>query len=853
MIAERPRPGKPDPRSARRSARRGWKFRGKSARIGRRTVPRRSGAPVQRSDMRTLLYPILLLAASGVLRAQDAGDAAPPAAEPPPAAVVEAPRDDSDDPDSEYAFAPEEAARPGRRSELADPKRVRETAELVCGLLGEAHVLRRPFDRRLSPAAWTNYIDSFDPQRVYFTAEDIASFEPARGNYSLLLQAGDLTFPSNVFARFVERVADRNAFAAKAAEEDFDFSGDEDYVWRRKGEPWTHQGAEQDELWRKRVKNTLLAARVSFEIDRERKAEEAARKAAKGGAEEAPAEDGADEKPAKKEKTAEDAVASAREDMLRSAERFLQILRDSDEEFWLPRFYDSAALAYDPHSNYMSPASSEDFDIDMNLSLQGIGATLQTDDGACKIVEIVPGSPAERDESPEHLVRGDRIIGVAQGEDGEFVDIRHWPLYKAVRLIRGPKGSTVRLRVIPVSDPDATKVVTLVRDEIKLEEQAAAGRVDTFVDASGAERTLGYVKLPGFYSSMARAGGGDATPRSATEDVAKLLAEFNAAGAEGVVLDLRGNGGGSLAEAVRLAGLFLRTGPIVLVREGRGRPMALPDNDPAVAFRGPMVVLVDRLSASASEIVAAALQDYGRAVVAGDIRTHGKGTVQTVIALPPGDGRLGSLKPTTALFYRVSGGSTQIRGVESDIRLPSVLETYPELGEDKLPGALRWTHIAPSNFKPVDSLVAVVPELRMRSEARLATNAVWQARARLLERFAAFNSNRVVSLRYDTRLERAREDAVLQREIAALATGEGAEELEAAGPDALPDDDEKDEDRRRKRRSASEPRVPGEDPVLDEALAILVDLADLHGAPRSLNGSGASSPNYNFLDNFFRH
>ena len=796
--------------------------------------------------MRTL-FPILsLLVAGAALRAQDAAEpAAAPADEPAPAAVVRTADDDSEDPESEYYIAPEEKPKASRGSELADPKRVRETAALVCGLLGEAHVLRKPFDEKMSPAAWTNYIDSFDPQRIYFTAEDIASFEPARTRYASLLRAGDLSFPSNVFARFVERVADRNAFAAKAAAEEFDFDVDEDYVWRRKGEPWTHEGAEQDDLWRKRVKNTLLAARVSFVIDRERKAEEAARKAEKGEPE---------KKDEKKEKTEEEAVASAREDMLKSAERFLQILRDSDEEFWLPRFYDCAALAYDPHSNYMSPASSEDFDIDMNLSLQGIGATLQTDDGACKIVEIVAGSPAERDESPEHLVRGDKIIAVAQGEDDEFVDIRHWPLYKSVRLIRGPKGSTVRLRVIPVSDPDATKVVTLVRDEIKLEEQAAAGRVDTFVDSTGAERTLGYVKLPGFYSSMARTGAGsDNTPRSATEDVARLLAQFNEEGAEGMVLDLRGNGGGSLAEAVRLAGLFLRTGPIVLVREGRGRPMALPDNDPAVAFRKPVVVLVDRLSASASEIVAAALQDYGRAVVAGDVRTHGKGTVQTVIALPPGDGRLGSLKPTTALFYRVSGGSTQIRGVESDIRLPSVFETYPELGEDKLPGALRWTHIAPSSFRPVDSLVAVVPELRLRSEGRLATNAVWQARARLFDRFAAFNSNRVVSLRYETRLERAREDAVLQREIAALASGEDAEALEAAGPDALPDEEKEEESRRKKRRSASEPRVPGEDPVLDEALAVLVDLVDLHGDPRSLSGSEKSrNPGLDFLDSFFR-
>ena len=277
------------------------------------------GQPPDRPEMRTPL-PFLLLIPAAALLAQE------PPAEPPPALVVE---NEADDPDSEYYVAPEPEAKPARRSELADPKRVRETAALVCGLLGEAHVLRKPFDKTLSPAAWTNYIDSFDPQRVYFTAEDIASFEPARTRYAELLKAGDLSFPSNVFARFVERVADRNAFAAKAAEEDFDFGADEDYLWRRKGEPWTHEGAEQDELWRKRVKNTLLAARVSFVVDRERKAEEAARKAEKGEAEETDGDK--PEKKEKKEKTEEEAVASAREDMLKSAERFLQILRDSDE------------------------------------------------------------------------------------------------------------------------------------------------------------------------------------------------------------------------------------------------------------------------------------------------------------------------------------------------------------------------------------------------------------------------------------------------------------------------------------------------------------------------------------------
>ena len=813
--------------------------------------------------MRTPLLPLLcaLAAAFPVRGTEPTGEAGDPPPEAPAAAVF----DDAapEDPDSEYAEtgeAPAAAAAAAAQSPF-DPETIRLTARVLCDVMAEAHVLRRPFDESLSPRAWTNFVDSFDPQHLYFTAEDIAAFEPARTRYAALLAAGDVSFPSNVFARFVSRVEDRNAFVRGLAGAAFDFDADENYVWRRKGEPWTHEGAEQDALWTQRVKNAELAARVAWQIARD-EAE------AKG---KAPSTN-----------TLENAVASAREDLLRGDERFLDILRDSDEEFWLPRFFDAAMLAYDPHSNYMSPAGAEDFDIDMGLALQGIGATLQTDDGACKIVEIIPGSPAEQDASPERLVRGDKIVAVAQGEEGEFVDVRHWPLYKAVRLIRGPKGSTVRLRVIPVSDPDAIKIVTLVRDEIKLEEQAAAGRLERFPDETGAERPLGYVRLPGFYNSAAGEGG--ASHRSASEDVAKFLAEFNEAGAEGLILDLRGNGGGSLPEAIRLAGLFLRTGPIVLVREGRGRPMALPDNDPAVAFRKPVVVLVDRLSASASEIVAAALQDYGRALVVGDAQTHGKGTVQSVLPIAgvagraAGGRRLGSLKPTTALFYRVNGASTQLRGVAADIHLPSVFETYAELGEDKLPGALRWTHIAPSSFRPVDSLGAVVPELRLRSEARLATNEAWQARARLLDRFAAFNSNRVVSLRYDTRLERAREDSRLQRQIAELTDGgKEAEALAAAGPNALPDAGEDGGDdaegdapaaadgaaeggdrdgaappprRRGKRRAAGEPRVPGADPVLDEALSILVDLIDLHGAPKSLDRTTPSG--YNFLDNFFK-
>ena len=732
---------------------------------------------------------------------------------------------------SEYDFR--ETPRDARPA--TDPAGIRRTGQMLLQYMRSLHYLHRPFDASMSPLAWTNFINSFDPQHLYFTAEDLAGFEPGRTGYAEMLASGDVAFARAVFDRFVERVAERSAFVDAALDAEYDYSEPDTYVWRRHDAPWPADRAEQDELWSRRVKNTLLAARVSCEIANGRLLGERAA----GTSTNAP-------------RDVAEAVQDARDDMRRNNERYLEVLRDSDEEMWLTRFFDAMATAYDPHSNYMSPALSEDFDIDMQLSLQGIGATLQIDDGAAKIVDIIPGSPAEHDESPEHLVRGDRIIAVAQGDE-EFVDIRHWPLYKSVRLIRGPKGSTVRLRVIPVSDPDSTKIVTLVRDEIKLEEQAASSRLETFPDATGRERRVGYVKLPGFYASAS--GFGKGSHRSCTEDVARLIAELNAQDAEGLVLDLRGNGGGALQEAVRLAGLFFRTGPVVQVlKGGRRRPEVLSDRDPGIAFTKPLVVLTDRLSASASEIVAAALQDYGRAVVVGDVRTHGKGSVQTIVPLD--GGRLGSLKPTTDLFFRITGGSTQVRGVEADLHLGSVFETYPDLGEDKLPNALPWRHIAPSVFRPVDSLAAVIPELRARSDARLATNEAWQARVRLLDNLAEFNSNSVVSLQYGTRLLRAHEDEEMHRRLRELSSDESSEAIAAFGPDAVAGDDDGEEDaaaaRERRRRDRAE-RRPGADPVLDEALLVLVDLVDLHGPPASLSPDGSrESMEEDFLRSFFQ-
>ena len=694
------------------------------------------------------------------------------------------------------------------------------TARTLLRDMPAAHILHRAFDGSLAPVAWTNFLDSLDWEHVYFTQEDVAEFEPDGLRYPELLAEGDVAFPRAVFDRFVQRVAERRDFVAAAVSNEWDFSGEDSYVFRRHREPRPADAAAQDALWERRVKNTLLVARIRAELANENASNALARAAAGGAA-------GSATNAAVK--SVEAALADAREDVVKAQDRFLELLRDSDEEYWLSKFFNAMAMAYDPHSAYLSPIGTEDFNIDMGLSLQGIGATLQSEDGACKIVEIVPGSPSDRDTSPERLVPGDKIVAVAQGDE-EFVDVRHWPLYKAVRLIRGPKGSTVRLRVVPAADPNAEKTVTLVRDEIKLEEQAASGRVETFEDEAGAGRRMGYVKLPGFYSTP---GGNGTSRRSCSEDVAKLLADFNSQGVEGLVLDLRGNGGGSLQEAVLLAGLFLRTGPVVMVRES-GRKAVLPDNNPAVAFRGPMVVLVDRLSASASEIVAAALQDYGRALVLGDRATHGKGTVQSVLPLGGGRGAdLGTLKATTALFYRITGASTQLRGVSSDIRLPSFFEAYADLGEDKLPGALKWTHVSPAGYRIVDDLDGVLPGLRTRSEARRAADPLWQARMKLLENYAAFNTNNLASLQYDRRKAQAAEDDRLSRAVADSTAGGDAPDFTGAGADLRDGDGDDPAERRRKRR---ENERKG-DIVLDEALRILADLADLHGAPPSLSGN----------------
>ena len=475
-------------------------------------------------------------------------------------------------------------------------------------------------------------------------------------------------------------------------------------------------------------------------------------------------------------------------------EQFLLVLQDADSEFVLSRYLAAVASAYDPHSEYMSPERMEDFNIDMSLSLCGIGAQLRAEDGAARIEDVIPGGPAARDTREIRLRPGDKIIGVAQG-NGTIENVLHMPLNQIVRKIRGPKDTKVVLNVISASDPSgaSTRLVDLIRDEVKLEEQAATGHVERITLSDGRECKLGVVRLPAFYGTMQQRPG---TPgyRSAAADVMRILGRLNAENVAGVVLDLRNNGGGSLREAVDLAGAFIRNGPVVQVREVRQvHVLPIPDTDPAVAFRRPMVVLINRTSASASEIVAGALQDYGRAVSVGDPQTHGKGSVQTI--LPLSDEKLGQLKVTTANYYRISGLSTQLRGVRPDIVIPSVYDTM-DLGEDKLPNAMPWTCVPASQYTPVWDLSKWLPTLRARSAERLAKNPRYVSYCHLVQHLRELNDRTTVPLEKKARMQMAADE----REVQKLQN----EELKV-----------------------TDAASPKEDVILDESLHILSDLVDV--------------------------
>lgn len=673
-------------------------------------------------------------------------------------------------------------------------------ATRLAAMLPRNHVLQQRLDDMISQRAWTNLVTYYDVDHSVFLKSDLDALAEREKTLDNELKRGDVSFGFDVYNLFIERFNERYDFATNLlAAAEWDFTSNEVYRIKRKDAPWPETREDAEDLWRKKIKNEVLVQMLSRELDIERREAKSAEAAEAGESEEADDEESGEDGEGETEERKPD---TPEEHLLKKYRQYAVEVSEPDAETILQNYLDSVTRAYDPHSGYMSQSTKKEFDMEMNLALAGVGAELGADDGALKVGWIVPDGPMALD---GRIKSGDKIVGIKQ-EDGELEDIMWQPIKKSINKIRGPKGTRVTLEIMPKSDPTGKtrKMVELVRDIVKLEDQAATGRVER-VELGGVEHKLGYIYLPSFYGTMDKPFG-DPDYRSCALDVNRLIADFNAEDVEGLVLDLRGNGGGSLREAVMLSALFVERGPVVQIRDTRTVvSLPIPPGNP-VAFKKPVVVLTDRASASASEIVAGHLQDVGRAVVIGDSRTHGKGTVQSVLGIGPngiGPEKYGATKITTARFYRVNGRSTQTEGVEPDIRLPSLLDSL-DIGEDKLPNALPFSRILPADYDQSWNLGSYVNELKALSDARLEDDERYRKHIESVDGMLAISEREVVPLERDARKAMMKSD----RELRELDDG---------------DDEEKEAEivsRRRNQRKK-------DDVVLDESFRILADLVRL--------------------------
>jgi carboxyl-terminal processing protease len=607
-----------------------------------------------------------------------------------------------------------------------------QIAERFSRRFPQEHLTQAPMDAAVSSRAWTNYITSLDLDHVYFLASDIEKFKADVKNLDDQLDKGDLSFAYRVFAVFKFRVEDRHEYTDKLLEKGFDLDKQETYKWRRKEVEWPKDEAEWNEIWRQRIKNEYVRRVVAMELSGTNKIESGSVESEK-----------------------DDEALSPMEAIRKQSKQYVTIVEDADPAWILEKYLSAFAHAYDPHSDYMSASSMEDFDIEMKLSLVGIGALLSADeDGAAKVVRIIPGGPADLDKREIRLKPGDRIIMVGEGDDPP-VDIRHWPLHKIVERIRGEKGSKVTLIVVPASDLTGStqKRVDLVRNDVRLEDQAASGKTYTIKGGDGVTRNLGVITLPAFYANMRQGSVSESDYRSCCSDMERILGDMKEKNVEGILLDLRNNGGGSLAEVVKMTGLFVHSGPVVQVKEMHSQRKILRDDDGSIRYNGPLVVLVNRLSASASEILAGALQDYRRAVIVGDSKTHGKGTVQTILDLGR-DPKYGAIKITTAMYYRISGSSTQLKGVCPDIVVPSAFDCM-DFGEEFETNPMKWDRIDPASYSADTNMPSIISVLAGNSEKRRAADPRFAANTKFLDRVRTLNKTQELPLDLATRKKMA--------------------------------------------------------------------------------------------------
>jgi carboxyl-terminal processing protease len=560
----------------------------------------------------------------------------------------------------------------------------RYASSIATRFLTNYHYKRTRLDDDLSSEIFDSYLELLDPNRIYFLAGDIEMFERYRHGMDDALRHSDLLSAYEIFNVYAERVQQRVDYARVRVKQPFDFTVDEYYQFDREGEPWATDVAELDELWRKRVKNDYLRLLLT-------------------------------------DKEPESIVKTLTERYDNQERRISELNNEDVFQFFMNAF----AQSIEPHTAYLSPRSSENFEISMKLSLEGIGALLGRENEYTLISSIVPGGPAEQD---GRLKAGDRITAVGQGNDGKLVDVIGWRVEDVVDLIRGPKDTVVRLEVLPedssISGP--TQLIDIVRNEVKLEEQAAKSEIIEVPAGDGEGQTIkiGVIDLPVFYLDFNGRAQNLPDYRSSTRDVQQHISDLKEQGVQGIVVDLRNNGGGSLLEATTLTGLFIDKGPVVQVRNSSGRISLEEDVEPGMAWEGPLAVLVNRYSASASEIFAAAIQDYGRGVVIGET-TFGKGTVQSLLDLddyaPADKPEMGRLKITMAQFFRVNGGSTQNRGVVPDINFPSA-GNASEYGERSLDNALPWTSIDAARYDRSGDLSQLVVVADSRYQGRVASD-----------------------------------------------------------------------------------------------------------------------------------
>ncbi len=578
----------------------------------------------------------------------------------------------------------------------------------VASAMQNQHYSRHAYDDEYSRRTLTHYLNLLDFDHRFFLQTDV---DEIRKKYDTelddLVITGDVSMAKEIYALFAKRAQERvEHVQALLKANKFDFAIDEKIDISRKKLPWPKDKAAADDLWRRIIKNEMLTERMNRQLKADREAEKAAKKAEEG--KDTKKADPAPTKKATPEETPEEKVG-------KRWESFLKRLAENDEEEIVNFFLTALTSAYDPHSEYFSPSESDNFQVSMKNELIGIGAVLSKKEDAVEIQGIVVGGPADKS---KELKVGDKIVGVAQGKDGKMEDVRNLKLQKIVDQIRGEESSVVRLQVIPAEDPTMEREIVIVREKVALKDKVANANLIEW-QKDGAPSKLGWINLPSFYADMENHESG------CTKDVRRLLERLMKENISGLVLDLRGNGGGSLEEALSMTGLFIKRGPVVVAQDWRRlQPDRRPSPNAEPVYTGPLVVLTDKTSASASEIVAAALQDYQRAVVVGDESTFGKGTVQTIIDLkrlmPPFSNvnRAGQLKFTIQKFYRIAGGSTQFKGVRSDVIVPQRVDAL-EIGEDQLENPLPYDTIQPSKYALSDWAPLPVDELKNRSRTRI--------------------------------------------------------------------------------------------------------------------------------------